>query len=399
MSNIRYKQDTGIITPRSWLIENLRYMFPNKFGLPLKNGILSRFLFGTTPPQGKRAPLTNFLRPREKSSRIDPSVLLAIDYRVSKLTVEDFDAESIKLSVEGLETLQKSVSSLVYFYIFGGYHKASYISETTVGGWEVGAKYWTLEYEIIRALFFAAAEANNGNPLPIKTLATAAGLSGLGDYLAQGYSFGPDTLDKLFSYCKKLTKSKPQGSNSQIFRFAKEQLDGYYSAYRVRHKAFVKSRKFPSVFQKDVHHFVEVFFNSKFTSEVSLRALTKENFVTVTNDQDIREKIFVHHNFRLDGYQELSNSIKKYLGLDDKWIGIAFEGQCIYTHDDPMQRERDRKKRLVCEEKNILLFEVWYEWDKSTWGNEILKQIKSKTGVEISLSKLSGLAKFLGGNN
>jgi hypothetical protein len=41
---------------------------------------------------------------------------------------------------------------------------------------------------------------------------------------------------------------------------------------------------------------------------------------------------------------------------------------------------------------------VWDNWDQNTWGIEILKQIKAKTGIEIPLSKLGGLAKFLGGD-
>ena len=98
----------------------------------------------------------------------------------------------------------------------------------------------------------------------------------------------------------------------------------------------------------------------------------------------------------MDGYLDLSNSLKKYLGFDDKWIGIAFEAQSIYTHSKPVNIERDRRKKLVCEAKNILLLEVWYEWDKITWDAKILEQIKVKTGVEIPLSKLASLAKYLG---
>ena len=98
----------------------------------------------------------------------------------------------------------------------------------------------------------------------------------------------------------------------------------------------------------------------------------------------------------MDGYRELSKSLKKYLGLDDKWIGVAFEAQSIYTHNKPVHIERDRRKGLVCEEKIILLLEVWYEWDTSTRDAKILEQIKVKTGVEIPLSKLASLAKYLG---
>ena len=43
----------------------------------------------------------------------------------------------------------------------------------------------------------------------------------------------------------------------------------------------------------------------------------------------------------------------------------------------------------------------WYcfrQNDQSTWGTKILNQIKAKTGVVIPISKLGGLAKFLGIN-
>lgn len=149
------------------------------------------------------------------------------------------------------------------------------------------------------------------------------------------------------------------------------------------------------MYQGKVHQFVETFLKIKFSSEVSLRSIVKIKFVTTTNDQGIKEKIILHQNIRLDGYRELSKSVKKYLGLDDKWIGIAFEAQSEYYHKNPNQIERDRRKKLVCEEKNILLLEIWDNWDLSSWGAHILDQIKVKTGVKIPLSKLGGLAKFL----
>ena len=393
ISNIMYEQEIGIMGHRSWLIENLRYMFPRKFGLTLKDSLLSHFLFGPTP-DGQRSTITEELSKASAFNRFDPASLLAIDYRINKLTVESFNAKGIKISKDGLKTLQKSVSYLIYYYIFGGYQDLSYVSKTTRGGWEVGREFWTLEYEVIRAVFFAAAEANNGNPLSIKTISKDAGFGlELGSYLTTGITF-IDSINKLISYCDKLAENRPRDSDPQIFRSTSTLLDSYYNAYKERHRGFVKSKKFPSLFQGLVHGHIESLLGIKFTSEVSLKSVVKEKFII---DQGTKEKIYVGRLI-LDGYHELSKSLKKYLGLDDKWIGIAFEAQSGYWHDKPVQIERDRRKRLVCEAKNILLLEVWYQWDKSTWGANILGQIEAKTGVKIPLSKIGGLAKFLGNN-
>ncbi len=321
-----------------------------------------------------------------------PSSLLAIDYRVNKLTIKAFNVEGIEISEEGLKTLQKSVSYLIYYYIFGGYQDLHYVSKTTSGGWEVGREFWTLEYEVIRAIFFVAAEANNGNPVTVKSISRNADIkTELGSYLTTGKSL-VESISKLISYCNKLGQNRPKNSDPQIFHATSRLLNSYYGAYRKRHKEFVKSKEFPSLFQGKVHKHITGLLGIKFTSEVSLKSVVKEKFVI---DQNTKEKISVGRLI-LDGYHELSNSLKKYLGLDDKWIGIAFEAQSTYTHSKPVNIERDRRKRLVCKEKNILLLEVWYEWDLSTWNAKILEQIKVKTGVEIPLSKLGSLAKYLG---
>ena len=142
--------------------------------ITLKDSLLSHFLFGPTP-DGRRSFITEEISGTKAFNRFNPASLLAIDYRINKLTVKSFNAKGIKISENGLKTLQKSVSYLIYYYIFGGYQDLSYVSKTTSGGWEVGREFWTLEYEVIRAIFFAATEANGGNPLAIKTISKDAG--------------------------------------------------------------------------------------------------------------------------------------------------------------------------------------------------------------------------------
>ena len=216
-------------------------------------------------------------------------------------------------------------------------------------------------------------------------------------HLAEGFGFG-DSLGKLLSYFKELSENRPPDSNSQIFRDAKDVLDGYYDASRAKHSEFQGSREYPTKFQEIVHLFAQDFLGIKLASEEQVKAVVKDEYITTINDEGVREKIHVHHAFKFDCYIDLSRALKDYLGLDDKWMGIAFEALGTYWHGDanPSQQEADRKKRLICKEKNVILIEIWEHWSSNTWENEILEQIKEKTGVEIPRSLLGNLAKYLG---
>ena len=134
----------------------------------------------------------------------------------------------------------------------------------------------------------------------------------------------------------------------------------------------------------------------QFTSEVQVRALVKEKYVYAINKDGVKEKILVHHVFKFDGYFDLNKVLREYLGLDDKWTGIAFEALGTYWHSSPKQKEADRKKRLICKEKNIILIEIKESWDGSIWGKKALEQLKEQTGVDIPMKKLSELNRYLG---
>ena len=127
---------------------------------------------------------------------------------------------------------------------------------------------------------------------------------------------------------------------------------------------------------------MENFLGLKFTSEEQVRAIIKNAYVTTIKGNGVEEKIHVHPNFKFDGYLELSRALKDYLGLDDKWIGIAFEAMGTYWHSLPAQEEADRKKQLICREKNIILLKIPEALDSSKRGAEILRQFKELTGVE-----------------
>lgn len=67
-----------------------------------------------------------------------------------------------------------------------------------------------------------------------------------------------------------------------------------------------------------------------------------------------------------------------------------------HTTGNPDQKAKDRKKRLICNDKNILLIEIWENWDKSIWNNKIFAQIEEQTGIKFTEEQFSELSKYLG---
>jgi len=279
--------------------------------------------------------------------------------------------------------------------MFGGYHESSYVSKTTKKGLEVGRNFFTIEYEVIRAIFFAAAEVNNGKPLNFEELQRASSMGDLKHHLFEGFGFADD-LHKLLSYFKDLSNNRPPYSNSQIFRDAKNVFDGYHDAYRAKYRKFQKTREHATKFQGRVYKVLVAFFGLKFASEEQVRAVVKEKYVSTLNSNGVKEKIYVHGAFRFDGYLDLSRALKKYLGLDDKWMGIAIEANGTYWHSLPAKKEADRKKRLICREKKIILLEIPEAMNSSQWGAEALRQFEKLTGIKIPQNKLKELRKYLG---
>ncbi|MBA7545005.1 hypothetical protein ES705_37367 [subsurface metagenome] len=379
ISHIKYQQNSEELAPKSWLIENLRYMFPKKFGLPISDNLLSWFIFGDSSADGRKSKLIRTTLKDEINKHSHLAELLSIDYSANKLTKEAFSDKGIEILDKDLNILKKSVSFLIYYYVFGGYHESTYVSKTTNKNLEVGRDYFTIEYEVIRAIFFAAAEGNNEEPMNFRTISNAVGVStGLNKHLVQGLGFGDDFV-KILAYFDRLFKNRHPDSSSQIFQDAEKVLNGYRDAYRARRRELQKSRDYRTAFQGKVHKFIENFLGLKFTSEEQVRAIVKDAYVTMINDNGIKEKIHVHSSFAFDGYLELNKALKDYLGLDDKWMGIAFEAMGTYWHSLPKQIEADRKKRLICREKNIFLLEIPESLDSSAWGDEILKQFKDLT--------------------
>ena len=271
------------------------------------------------------------------------------------------------------------------------------MSATTCYGTEVGREFFFPEYEVIRAVFFASAEANNGVPLNFEAICLAAKVTDLKDHLYQGYGFGDDCL-ALSNYVKDLLKYRSPNSDEQIFRVAIRILEGYGDKWEVRRIELLDSRGEKSFFQRDVRLFINDLFGIEFFSEKQVKSAVGVNEITTKNDEGNLETIKVHHRFSFDMYLELNRALKEYLGLDDKWIGIAVEAMSHYYHSSafPDQLEADRKKRLICKEMNVVLIEIWDIIKRKNWASEVFRQIEEKAGTRFNKEQLYKLRNYLG---
>ncbi len=130
---------------RSWLFENLRHAFPQKFELPIDNNLLSWFIFGDNPSYGETSKVNFRLTDSEVNKRDELRELFGIEYHVSKLTTQDFNTKGIKISLSDLEILRQKISYIIYHYIINKERNKPYVSSTTRYGSEVDIYYWSPE--------------------------------------------------------------------------------------------------------------------------------------------------------------------------------------------------------------------------------------------------------------
>ncbi len=216
-------------------------------------------------------------------------------------------------------------------------------------------------------------------------------------YLREGFGFGEESQLIISNYIEVLSILRPLDSDGNIFKAAKDIIDGYREIYYDRRQALEETKKFKSYFQERVFDFMNREFGVSFTSEKLVRHAINEIEILVVEDNGNPELIKVSPGFAFDGYLELTKELKEYLGLDDKWFAIAWEAQGSYWHSLPKQQEADRKKKLICKEKNIILLEIWENWKEDIYLQEIIKQLKDQTGIEFTENKIKfAFRKFLG---
>ena len=190
----------------------------------------------------------------------------------------------------------------------------------------------------------------------------------------------------------------PPNADKQIIREAIQVLEGYRDKWEARRKELLESLGDRTFFQRNVRLFVNDLFGIEFFPEKQVRSAVGVREITTINDEGNLETIKVHGQFSFDVYLELTRALKQYLGLDDKWIGIATEAMGTYYHSDafPGQQEADRKKRLICKEMNVLLLEIWDNIDQDNWLSEIIRQIEDKAGITLTKEQFSDLRRYIG---
>ncbi len=394
ISNIKFKQDSAELEARSWLYENLRYMFPKKFGFPIDNNLLSWFIHCDSYDFGKVCKVTERLKGREVLKKIRLSELLSIDYRISKLKTKDFKKKGIDITQEKLESLQTEVAYLIYYFIFNEFSDLPYVSQFTSGGLEVGRFYWSPEYFVIRAIFFATAEFNNGIPLTFSIIERNIGLSAsLRLYIYYGYSI-TDNYKNLVKYVEDLLKNRPQYSDVNIFVGAQKTLKEYTNIYYARRRARIDELgEYDSAFEREMHNCLKKEFSPLFVHHmpVATAICKREVILKDENGNNIIKKI--HSLFHYDFYLELTCQHRALLGLSEKWQGIAVEAQGVYWHSQIVVQERDKFKRTVSKQENIIEIEIWDNMNRNIWIQEIIDQINTQTGTNITQGRLNKLFK------
>jgi len=391
ISDIKIVNGSSELELRSWLIENLRHAFPKKFEIPLDNNLLSWFLFGDSPGYGEHSIVNAKLLKSEVHKRFELRELLGIDYRISKLTTRDFEKKGIEINQSDLDSLQQKVTYLIYDYILYKEHDKPYTSDTTDYGIEVGREYWSPEYFVIRAVFFATAESNNGEIKDFKTIGVDSSVKKIQRYLRMGYGFGKTYLD-LLRYVEDLYDHRPTDSDIEVFKDAIKTLEKYDEIYFLRSKArSVELGGYDSDFERIVHHYLMSEINPLFVHNKSVvEAIGKREIVLKDEDgNDIIKRI--HYIYHYDFYLELTSELRKYFGLDDRWKAIAVEAQGSYWHgqDHPINIERDKFKRAISEQENIIEIEIWDNIQKNLWISEFIRQINEQAGTDIIEDELS----------
>jgi len=387
ISDIKISDDQRLVL-RSWLFENLRYAFPTKYGISLDNNLLSRFLFNDCPGYGEQSIVNSKLMSSELYKRFELRELLGIDYRVSKLTIQDFKMNKIVIDQFDLDYLKQQICYLIYEYILREEHIKPYVSEVTGYGIEVGREFWTPEYFVIRSIFFVAAESNGSYIEDFKTIGDQSGVKKPQRYLRSGYGFGETYLD-LLEYVKNLYYNRSNDSDQKIFKDALRILKDYDKLYYLRSKAqgtFLGD--YDSDFERNVHHFLVNEINPLFIHHVPIVDLIGKRRIVLKDIHSNRISKKIHYAFHYDFYLELNDELRRTFTLSDRWKGIAVEAQGSYWHgqDHPAVIKRDEFKRRLSISENIIIIEIWDSVSQNEWLNEFMRQMSEQNELK-NLSK------------
>jgi len=379
--SLKNKSNLG---PRSWLIENIRYAFPRFYGLALSNRILDYFLFRELHDvaiSGSKLKSEFFENDRIRSKpRL--SVLLCIDYNISRLSTRDFQDFDITISDDSLDRVKGYCSYILYFFIFRNPYGLVYISNTTSGGFPVNEDFFVPDFFLIRAIFFIMCNVSNSilsfseirKKLKIRNRFQRYLLSG-----TRLINFLGKTKPRIEEYIK-------IHNESFLMDFLNE-INMFYKISQIRDNEFATRVGFASRFQKRVHQFFENFFGVKFESEKNVVALIRKNVINISG---VKNKI--HYNLSFDGYYKLDDFLRNRYRIDPKLNAIAFEAHGDWhinlstylrmfpyktISDFNRRQEVDQLKREICTFYNIILMEIYENVEERYWKDEITKKLSN----------------------
>jgi len=372
------------LEPRSWLIENLRYTFPEFYGLSLSNRILDYCLFRELHDVTvRRSKLKNeFFNVDRIRSKPRLSILLCIDYNISRLSTRDFQKFDISISEDVLDRVKGYCSYIIYYFIFRNPYGFCYISDTTIGGFPIDENYFIPDYFLIRAIFFNICNVSN-TILSFRYIRKKFKIR----YPFQRYLLSGTRLTNFLTKVKPRIESYLKVSNESLLKVFLNDANLFYKVSQIRDNEFASRLGFASHFQKRVHNFLDNFFGVEFESEKNIVGLLRKNFIYISGI-----KIRIHYNLSFDGYYELDDILRNKYGIDPKWKAIAFEAHGNWHIDLPTylrmfpyktisdfnrRQEVDQLKREICTFYNIILMEIYENIEEGYWKDEITKKLSN----------------------
>ena len=199
-------------------------------------------------------------------------------------------------------------------------------------------------------------------------------------------------------YVEDLYNKRPINSNVDIFKEAMKILEEYDEIYFMRSKARGDALgEYDSEFEKSVHHYLMREISPLFDHDITvIEAIGKRE--VVVQDEDGNDMIRrLHFQFHYDCYLKLDRELRNYFGLDDRWKGIAVEVLGIYWHgqDFPVHIERDKFKKAVSMQENIIQIDIWEDVEQDQWINEFITQLNEQAGTSITKNDLSKIKNYL----
>lgn len=381
-SKICFKVDSQCLEIRSWLVENLRHVFPTYYGLPLSNTILSYFLFGKS--RDRNILTDSFLYDDKVSFRPAISTLLKIEYRLSRLSNIDFQKFNLDINNDELIKLKKFISYIFFIFIFKSPYEVSYISDTTSGGIPVGNDYFIPDYFIIKTIYFVMCDASNYKLLSFNDIRNKLKIkTHFERYLQKGTKFS-----NIFLNLIPIIENFINLQSKTNFDYYYNNFNLYNAVDELRKKDYNSIVEFASFFQTKVYDFIRNFFGVQFDSEKHITILLGTNLVNINGIE-----LTLHHNLAFDGYLELTDPLKDKFGIDAKWKGIVFEahgnwhvdlqtylGMFPYKTKENFYRrlEIDQLKRDICHKFNFIFIEIYENVDELQWNEELIKQIEKQ---------------------